>query len=176
MGNTNKKQTKCLVIGIDNSGKSTLINQLKPQYERSNELYATVGFQVEKFKHNKTNFIMFDMSGQSKYRNLWLHYINEISSIIFVIDSCDTMRVCIVRDELDILLQQPYIQKNIHIPILFYANKCDLSKSLTPSQLSDVLQLNKLCHNRQWTIVASNALNGTGVEEGIQWLTTHVTG
>lgn len=46
MGNSNKKQSKCLVVGIDNSGKSTLINTMKPQYERNNDMYATVGFQV----------------------------------------------------------------------------------------------------------------------------------
>lgn len=119
---------------------------------------------------------MFDMSGQNKYRNLWTHYLNEIQSIIFVIDSCDTVRMCIVKDELDQLLQQQPIVKNNKIPILFYANKMDLPKSLTPAQLSELLELNQVCASREWTIVASNALNGTGVDQGIQWLTSHIAG
>lgn len=176
MGNTNKKQTKCLVVGIDNSGKSTLINSLKPQYERNNDLYATVGFQVEKFKYNKHNFVMFDMSGQNKYRNLWTHYVSEIVGIVFVVDSCDTMRICIVKDELDQLLQQAGIAKNLKIPVLFYANKQDLPKALTAAQLSELLELSSACKGRQWTIVPSNALNGTGVDEGINWLTQHLAG
>lgn len=174
MGNTNKKQSKCLVVGLDNSGKSTLINNLKNINDRSNDIYATVGFQIEKFTHNKTNFVMFDMSGQSKYRNLWIHYIKDIQAIIYVIDSSDVLRLSIVKDELIMLLNNEHIKNNNNIVMLFYSNKMDLPKSLTPSQLSEQLGLNDLCNNKQWNIVKSNALTGNGVQEGINWLTQHM--
>lgn len=53
------------------------------------EATPTVGFQVESFCKDNLNFTMFDMSGQSRYRELWAHYFKEVQAIIFVIDSTD---------------------------------------------------------------------------------------
>ena len=41
----------------------------------------TPGFGVEKFKMNKINFTVFDMSGQSKYRTLWEQYYSDAEVI-----------------------------------------------------------------------------------------------
>ncbi len=172
MGSVNKKQSKCLVVGLDNSGKSSVINYLKPEKEKRTEVTATVGFQAEKFKHGAVHFTMFDMSGQGRYRNLWENYYAETEGIIFVIDSSDTVRMCVVKDELETLLGHKDIAKR-SVPILFFANKMDLPKSLTPAQVSEALELSKIT-DRPWQIIASNALNGTGLEEGIKWLSAHL--
>jgi len=172
MGGSSSKQSKCLVVGLDNSGKSTIINHLKPDTKKATELVATVGFLVEKFKYGNVNFTMFDMSGAGRYRNLWEHYYAEAEGIIFVIDSAEAVRMCVVKDELDTLLAHKDIAKR-SIPILFFANKSDLPKALTPAQISEALELNKLT-DRDWNIVASNALNGTGLEPGVKWLSQHL--
>ena len=61
-----KQEAKILVIGLDNSGKSTLIHHLKPKTTTATpfEVTPTVGFQIEEFKKNNVNFTVFDMSGQ----------------------------------------------------------------------------------------------------------------
>ena len=74
MGNMGAKKSQIIIVGLDNSGKSTMINFLKPQKYQQEELAATVGFQVETSQKNKINFTVFDMSGQGKYRTLWEHY------------------------------------------------------------------------------------------------------
>ena len=168
MGNAQKKSGKCLVVGLDNSGKSTIINHLKPEKKKSTELYATVGFLVEKFRYNNVSFTMFDMSGQGRYRNLWEHYYQEAEGIIFVVDSADTVRMCVVKDELDTLLAHKDLSKR-PVPILFFANKLDVPKAMAADQISEALELHKLS-DRPWTIVASNGLTGAGLEEGIKWL------
>jgi len=131
-------------------------------------MYATVGFLVEKFKYGSVNFTMFDMSGQGRYRNLWEHYYGETEGIIFVVDSSDTIRMCVVKDELDSLLAHKDMVKR-SVPILFFANKMDMPKAVSPAQISELLELNKLV-DRPWNIVASNALNGNGLEEGVKWI------
>lgn len=167
MGNSNKKAGKCLVVGLDNSGKSTIINHLKPEKAKSQETFATVGFLVEKFKYGAVQFTMFDMSGQGRYRNLWEHYYGEAQAVIFVLDSSDSVRLCVAKDELDSLLAHADMKPNV--PILFFANKMDVPKALTPDQISEALELHKL-QTRPWTIMASNALTGTGLDDGIKWL------
>ena len=169
MGNSAKKSGKCLVVGLDNSGKSTIINSLKPDKKKSTELYATVGFLVERFTYSNMNFTMFDMSGQGRYRNLWEHYYADAEAVIFVIDSTDAVRLCVVRDELDQLLQHKDLSGRLTVPVLFFANKTDLPQAMTADAVSQQLELHKMTQ-RPWTIVASNALTGAGLDDGIKWL------
>lgn len=47
-----KKECNVLVVGLDNSGKSTILNHFKPDDLKSHDIVPTVGFSVEKFKSN----------------------------------------------------------------------------------------------------------------------------
>jgi ADP-ribosylation factor-like protein 6 len=57
----------------------------------------TVGFQMEQFTRNNVKFTIFDMSGQSRYRNLWEVYYSDVQAIIFVLDSTDRLRMCVAK-------------------------------------------------------------------------------
>ena len=119
-----KAKVGILCVGLDNSGKSTIINFLKPKkvcmcksakphWTRAEpartpvpqaataDVVPTVGFSVEEFSKNNLSFTVFDMSGQGRYRNLWEHYYKEATGIIFCIDSTDKIRLCVAKDELD---------------------------------------------------------------------------
>ena len=95
-----KSKVRVICVGLDNSGKSTVINYLKPKKVRCRrlarqpppprltlpplwrvarqstaaEVVPTVGFSVEEFAKGNLGFTVFDMSGQGRYRNLWEHY------------------------------------------------------------------------------------------------------
>ena len=45
-----KREVNVIVVGLDNSGKSTILNHLKPDLERAADIVPTVGFNVERFK------------------------------------------------------------------------------------------------------------------------------
>lgn len=45
-----RKEVNVLVIGLNNSGKSTIINHFKDEEEKVAEIVPTVGFNVEKFQ------------------------------------------------------------------------------------------------------------------------------
>lgn len=53
------------------------------------------------------NFTAFDMSGHDRHRSLWEHYYKDCHGIIFIIDSSDKLRLVVVKEELDMLLQHP---------------------------------------------------------------------
>jgi ADP-ribosylation factor-like protein 6 len=99
-----------VVVGLDNSGKTTIINRLKPPEVRTIDVVPTVGFSVEKFRTKSLQLTAFDMSGQGRYRNLWEHYYRDCHGVIFVIDSSDKLRLAVARDELDQLLDHAEIR------------------------------------------------------------------
>lgn len=45
-----KEQINILVVGLNNSGKSTIVNHFKNPEERPSIIVPTVGFSVEKFQ------------------------------------------------------------------------------------------------------------------------------
>lgn len=62
-----KEQVNILVIGLNNSGKSTIVNHFKEPEEKSAAIVPTVGFNVERF--------------QSEW--IWWLYLNTVSLEIF---------------------------------------------------------------------------------------------
>ncbi|KAG7390243.1 hypothetical protein PHYPSEUDO_008381 [Phytophthora pseudosyringae] len=163
-----KTQVRILVVGLDNSGKTTLVNHLKPKKSQAREVVPTIGFQVEEFTKSNLNFTVFDMSGQSRYRSLWENYYSDVQAIIYVLDCTDTIRMCVAKDELEQLVQHKELSSK-KVPILFFANKMDLPNALTPVECMQLLELDNL-GSKSWHITASNAVTGRGVEEGVEWL------
>ncbi|CAM9471901.1 unnamed protein product, partial [Ascophyllum nodosum] len=57
------------------------------------------------------------------------------------------------------------------LPLLVYANKGDLPGAMSAQECADELGLGGLDSDRNpWHIVRSNALVGSGIEEGVNWL------
>ncbi|XP_065348628.1 ADP-ribosylation factor-like protein 6 isoform X1 [Cloeon dipterum] len=169
----NRREVNVLVVGLNNSGKSTLVNQLKPEEQRATEIVPTVGFNVEKFNNKNVGFTAFDMAGQGRYRELWEHHYKDCQGIIFVVDSSDGLRLVVARDELEALLDHQHIRSKRHLPILVFANKMDVRGALSAVQVSASLGLEKIS-NKPWHICASNAMTGEGLQEGIEWLTNQI--
>eukprot|EP00992_Anisonema_acinus_P014321 TRINITY_DN9213_c0_g1_i2.p1 TRINITY_DN9213_c0_g1~~TRINITY_DN9213_c0_g1_i2.p1 ORF type:complete len:177 (+),score=51.57 TRINITY_DN9213_c0_g1_i2:31-561(+) len=166
-----KKKIDLITCGLDNSGKSTIINHLKPTKQKDENVAPTVGYQVESFSKGKVNFKVFDMGGAKKFRNLWEHYYRDVQGVIFVIDTSDQIRICLVKDELSMLVSNKDLKG---VAILFFANKMDINGALTPPEVAEKLDLAEVCGDRPFNIVASNALTGQGIEEGMNWLSNTV--
>merc|ERR1711920_142626 len=112
---------------------------LKPK-KASLDTVPTVGFATEEFAKHGINFCAFDMSGQSRYRNLWEHYYGDVEGIVVVVDSSDKLRFAVVKDELETMLQDPRVAEK-KIPILFLANKMDLPNASPPVEITQALEL-----------------------------------
>jgi ADP-ribosylation factor-like protein 6 len=123
---------------------------------------------VEEFSKHNLNFTILDMSGESRYRNLWETYYENVQAIIFVVDSTDKVRMCVARDELDELLNHDHV-KDRTCPILFFANKMDVPGACTPVDTMKSMGLERIT-NKAWHITSSNAITGLGVDEGVEWL------
>ncbi|CAD5216603.1 unnamed protein product [Bursaphelenchus okinawaensis] len=157
-----------LVLGLDNSGKTSILNQLKPPDNQLNTVVPTVGYNVEKFSASNIAFTAYDMSGQSKYRNLWETQFKACNAIIFVVDSSDKLRMAVARDELWMILDHKDI-KGRKIPILVFANKSDLARILSEREINITLGLDVI-RQHNWRIERCSALSGQGLVAGIGWL------
>ena len=74
-----KAKVSILVVGLDNSGKTTLISRLQAKNDVDRNIVPTVGFTVEKVVKDNVKFTIFDMSGQSTYRGLWESYYADVT-------------------------------------------------------------------------------------------------
>ena len=163
-----KKEANVLVVGLDNSGKTCILNKLKDEDTTSTDVVPTVGFNVERIEKKGLKITAFDMSGQGRYRNMWEAYYRDCNGIIFVVDSSDKLRLAVAKEELENLLNHKDIQKR-RVPILFYANKMDIREAASSVKVSQLMGLDKIT-NKPWHICASNGLTGEGLHEGATWL------
>ena len=92
------RDAKILMLGLDASGKTTALYRLK-----LGEIVSTVptiGFNVETVKCKNVNFTVWDLGGQDRIRQLWVHYYNDLDGVIFMVDSTDSDRFDLAREEL----------------------------------------------------------------------------
>ncbi|CAK70200.1 unnamed protein product (macronuclear) [Paramecium tetraurelia] len=163
-----KRKVQVLVVGLDNSGKTSIINALKN--EKNATVAPTVGFNKDSVEKFNLNFQFSDMSGQNQYRGMWEQYATKIDGLIFVIDSSDKIRFGIALDEFKLLLETPGFSKDL--PILVYANKQDSPDAQNPQFFIDYLELKQYKNPSQ--CFAGSAKTGVGLDQGLEWLSAKI--
>lgn len=168
---TFKKNPNILILGLDNSGKTTLLKCLTQEEVKTN-LEPTKGINVKSIMYNGFQISLIDIGGQKQIRQYWKDYYQnaEIDALIYVVDSADDARITECNEQFKILLAEP---KLANVPILAYANKSDIKGCLGADDVIEKLEMNDI-EGRDWSLYACSALKGTGVEEGIKWILTKV--
>ncbi|NXU28601.1 ARF5 factor, partial [Thalassarche chlororhynchos] len=126
----------------------------------------TIGFNVETVEYKNICFTVWDVGGQDKIRPLWRHYFQNTQGLIFVVDSNDRERVQESADELQKMLQEDELRDAV---LLVFANKQDMPNAMAVSELTDKLGLQTL-RSRTWYVQATCATQGTGLYDGLDWL------
>ena len=159
------KHAKILMLGLDAAGKTTVLYKLK-----LNEVVSTIptiGFNVETVQPVKNvSFTVWDVGGQDKIRPLWRHYFVGCEGLIFVVDSADPTRFREAREELKWILDADEMDG---VPVVILANKQDLPKAATPSDVAAQLGLRDV-RSRKWHVQGTSATVGEGVLEAMQEL------
>jgi signal recognition particle receptor subunit beta len=91
-------------------------------------------------------------------------------AIIFVVDSNDTTRLREAKDELWKVLESPELSNAI---LLVFANKQDLQNAMTADEVSRALELTQI-GSHTWHVQPATATEGSGLEEGFDWLATEI--
>eukprot|EP00040_Diaphanoeca_grandis_P011943 m.61088 g.61088 ORF g.61088 m.61088 type:complete len:188 (-) comp22928_c1_seq1:26-589(-) len=163
------QEARILMLGLDAAGKSTVLYKLK--LGEVVQTVPTIGFNVETFSYKKLTMTVWDVGGQDRIRPLWRHYFMNNDALIYVVDSNDRERMEEARTELHTMLQEDELRDSL---LLIFANKQDLPYAMTPSKMGDALALNSLGANRKWHIQPTNAINGEGLYEGLDWISSEL--
>jgi ADP-ribosylation factor related protein 1 len=94
---TLKEQYFVMILGLDNAGKTTLLERVKMIYMKkglsASQIGPTVGLNVGKVELNGIKVNFWDLGGQKSLQAIWEKYYNDCHGIIFVVDSTDKERI-----------------------------------------------------------------------------------
>ncbi|KXS20969.1 ARF/SAR superfamily [Gonapodya prolifera JEL478] len=176
---TQKEEFYILILGLDNAGKTTLLEKIKTLFTGTpgmppEKIAPTVGLNIAKIPITSTARLNFwDLGGQREMRSLWPQYYDECHGIVFVIDSCDEERLDECRAAADSLLTSDL---TLNVPLILLANKQDLPTALPPHELKErfVNRIAERMGARESGVMAVSAIEGTGVKDAIDWIWTRV--
>ncbi|KPM36840.1 hypothetical protein AK830_g9723 [Neonectria ditissima] len=146
-----KKEIRILILGLVGEVVTTI---------------PTIGFNVESVTYKNLNFNVWDLGGQTSIRPYWRCYYANTAAVIFVVDSTDIERLQTASEELSAMLNEEELKE---AALLVFANKQDQPGAKGAGEISEALRLGEL-RDRNWSIMACSAVDGSGVNEGMDWL------
>lgn len=160
-----KKSQKIILLGLDASGKTTLLYRMKNRSDEVVTTIPTIGFNVEVLEMNRVNFTCWDVGGCDKIRPLWRHYFQDATAVVFVVDSNDHERLEYAKDELTTILRDVPAS----LPLLVVNNKIDLPRSMTMEKVLHGLGLHEVM-DRRWEIIPCCAVKPELSKDCLSWI------
>ena len=146
------KKANIVILGLDNSGKTTLVGMLDNK---------------EEIKIRNVIFNAHDLGGHVAARRIWKQYLHNINAIVFIVDSSDFIRVYEARDELNKIISE------IDVPILVLGNKIDKHRACSESKLKELLEINEK-NNSRIKLFMCSVVKRTGITEAFNWLSDQI--
>ncbi|MHA2270904.1 MAG: ADP-ribosylation factor family protein [Candidatus Hodarchaeales archaeon] len=159
-----EKDVQIAFVGLDAAGKTTCVHRLmKRNVEKTSR---TMGLNTDEVKYRNLFFRIFDLGGQQTFReSIWETYVAVVDALIFVLDAADN-RIDEAAEALwDVL------ETNQETPVLFLANKNDLSNARSFNSIIDDLDLSRASRSsRPFGLFKISALTGAGFYDAFDWL------
>lgn len=163
-----------LILGLDNAGKTTYLEQTKTKFNRNyigmnpNKITTTVGLNIGKIDISGVRLNFWDLGGQEDLQSLWDKYYAESHGVIYVIDSSDRERLQESKEAFDKMVVNDSLNG---VPLLVLANKQDIEGCLMVGEIKSVFNDSaRRIGRRDCLVLPVSALQGDGVDEGIQWM------
>lgn len=186
---TRREEYSVLILGLDNAGKTTLLEQLSQRYShkarqqnkgkdpgfanlKDVDTIPTIGQNMCRIEFNKVLLKFWDLGGQESLRTLWDGYFNDAHAVVFVVDSTDTARIEECREELHKIISTEVM---VSTPVLMLANKQDRDDCMEVEDIKEIF--NKIAENmsaRDSRVLPISAIDGTGVEDASEWLVSRI--
>eukprot|EP00037_Helgoeca_nana_P026698 m.302164 g.302164 ORF g.302164 m.302164 type:complete len:202 (+) comp27289_c0_seq3:561-1166(+) len=163
-----------LVIGLDNAGKTCLLEKLKtmnnPKYKPQppEKLTPTIGLNVGELNKSGIKMVFWDLGGQLELQCLWEKYYREVHALVYVVDATAPDRLRDSKDAFDSMVDS-HLANNL--PVLVLVNKCDVDGAMSISEVKEVFNESapKL-GVRDCKVMQASAITGENVEVAVVWL------
>jgi len=174
-----KANFTALMIGLDGSGKSTLIQSTKDeQMNIDHDILPTAGYSIQRISIPQVTrpITVIDCSGLGRHRDNWSIFYPECDGVIFVVDATDSKRLSIVQKCIREFLEDPLVDEK-DLPIVFAFNKQDRDDIIDTEELRTTLGLDKIKKTKakKITIKETSGFRGLGVGETFDWLATNAS-
>ncbi|KAK4902291.1 ADP-ribosylation factor protein 3 [Elasticomyces elasticus] len=195
---TSKEEYSILLLGLDNAGKTTLLEQIKaiysPDHHPKLQTVPTVGQNVSLITLPDCYLRIWDVGGQHSLRGLWQSYYSSAHAIVFILDSTDVGDADIQslsdgsrkEDEDGRLAECKLVLEDVlrneetdGVPVLVLANKQDREDCVEVVRIKEglvrkVFEGEKGVSVRDSRVLPLSALTGTGVKEAVEWVCSRV--
>ena len=149
---TEKDILRVIVFGLENSGKTSLVQCLKTsnRISKSSKYISTHGViavNVHLNIQNNINLLIFDCGGCKHQQHIWPHLMNNSDLILFTIDTIDLTCLNDAKQALfDLLMDECLTDK----PLLIVFTKSDKQKNININQLEQTLDLFMIQMNKYY--------------------------
>ena len=165
------KQANLTICGLDKAGKTTLINYLI--HGEFTETIPTSGLNREVIELPKLSLEIYDLGGQTEFRDMWADYNEQSDALIFVVDSTDDLRFEETKNIFNKIVSS---QINTRIPVLILLHKCDLANRLILKDFIPQFGLNNPDTKFKWAVFETSAITGEGIVDSFHWLVDFLGG
>ena len=140
--NSSKSTKKIVLMGLDNSGKTSIVLCLKGVKNLSSfsAITPTRGFEINKFRALSSEFNIWDFGGQEKFREDYFKnfedHIKGASKLIYVIDIQDRERYDISLEYLSEIIKLLRKSK-INIDFSLFLHKFDPDMEIIKKEIKE---------------------------------------
>merc|ERR1712176_54450 len=136
LGLLSRKNAKVCFLGLDNAGKTTLLQMLK--HDRVSTNAPTLHPNNEELIISGIRFCTFDLGGHETARRIWKDYVAGCDGVVFLVDAADRTRFEEAKEEIGRLLEDPAMAQ---VPIAVLGNKIDIPVAASEDELRNGLGL-----------------------------------
>ncbi|KAL4881683.1 ADP-ribosylation factor family-domain-containing protein [Aspergillus karnatakaensis] len=163
------KETKILLVGLDNTGKTTLLHKWSAETARCRQHPGLIDY-----KHIR--YTIIDTGGMAAPP--LSSYLPYADGIVFMVDMADYERLAEAARMLDSLLGNETVEG---VPIIVLGNKIDKPGAVGPEEFRALLGLGwdqtavgRIRRGRAFEVLLGSVALGYGCREVLDWLACHV--